>query len=75
MIVENLDLQIGIWVPPLPWLHIYTTIRLCEHISGLDPNNEATEGNGTHDQPTPTTKLPQARERAQLLSNYAPEHS
>jgi hypothetical protein len=42
---------------------------------GLDPNKEPKEGNDTDDHPTPTTKLPQARERAQLLSNYAPEHS
>jgi hypothetical protein len=38
-------------------------------------NEEAMEENDVNDQPTPTVKLPQAREYAQLLSNFAVEHS
>ena len=41
---------------------------------GLDLNEEPMEGNDVDDQPTPIVKLPQAREYAQLLSNFAMEH-
>ena len=38
---------------------------------GLDLNEEPTEGNDVDDWPTPILKLPQAREYAQSLSNFA----
>ena len=41
---------------------------------GLDLNEEPMEGNDVNDQPTPIIKLYQAREYAQLLSNFAMEH-
>ena len=43
------------------------------HLS-LDLNEEPMEGNNVDDQPTPIMKLPQAREYAQLLSNFTLEH-
>ena len=36
----------------------------------LDLNEELMEGINVDDQPTPVVKLPQAREYAQLLSNF-----
>ena len=36
-------------------------------------NEEPMEGNDVDDQPTPTMKIPQAHEYAQLLSNFAVE--
>ena len=41
---------------------------------GLHLNEEPMEGNDVNDQPTPTTKLPEARAYAQLLSNYLIKH-
>ena len=40
----------------------------------LDLNEEPTEGNKLDDQPTPIIKLPQTREYAQLLSDFAMQH-
>ena len=41
---------------------------------GLNLNEEPMEGNDVDDRPTPIVKLPQAREYAQKLSNFAVEH-
>jgi hypothetical protein len=41
---------------------------------GLDLNEEQMEENDVDDQPTPTTKLPQPRDDAQLLSNLVVDH-
>jgi hypothetical protein len=38
-------------------------------------NEKAMEENDVNGQPTPTVKLPQSHEYAQLLSNFAAEHS
>ena len=41
---------------------------------GIDLNEDQREENDVDDQPTPTIKLPQARDDAQLLSNLAMDH-
>jgi len=42
---------------------------------GSHLNEELLDKNDVEDQPTPIVKLPQAREYAQLLSNFAMKHS